>query len=324
MKSRVLLLQKILKTAALSLGGLVVMLGLGYSICLLRRPARTPMKSVLFEGVTYERQVFNEPQPRVFHIVTVDLTAPGIGFLVSPPRPSANLLPSHLADELPPGEGELELSADTVPGFLKRYQVQVAINGSYFFPHYVHSPVDFYPRVGDGASVVGIGIANGDRYSAAQEGWAALCVISPRDIRITEQDCPPQTQQAIAGDIQFVKDAQLYKGGLVLLKDNATKSMPRTVIAVDKNTTRLWMVIVDGRQEFYSEGITLAELGEFLIKQGADRAINLDGGGSSALAVERQGRAAVLNSSIQARIPTNQRPVANHFGLYANPLPAEP
>jgi hypothetical protein len=323
MKSKVVLLQKALKIAAMSLGGLVAILGLGYGLCMLKRPARTPLKSDLFQGVTYERKVFDEPQPRVFHIVEVDLTAPGIGFLVSPPRPSANPLPSHLADELPPGEDTLELSADTVPGFLERYKVQVAINGSYFFPHYVHSPVDFYPRVGDGANVVGIGIANGDRYSEAQEGWAAICVISPRDIRIAEQDCPPETQQAIAGDIQFVKDAQLYKGGLALLKDNATKPMPRTVIAVNQDSTRLWMVIVDGRQEFYSEGITLAELGEFLIEQGADRAINLDGGGSSALAIEQRGKATVLNSPIQARIPTNLRPVANHFGLYAKPLEAK-
>ena len=248
------------------------------------------------------------PAPLLFHVVKVDLTAPGIDFLVSPPKPK---------DE------KLETSADTVPGFLARNDVQVAVNGSYFFPHRVSTPFNYYPRVGDAASTMGVSISNGDRYSDAEEGWAALCVINRRDIRITEQDCPTETQQGIAGDIQFVKDGELYRDGLVILEGNDTAQGPRTAIAIDKDSETMWMVVVDGRQEGYSEGVTLPELGEFLLSQGADRALNLDGGGSSTLAVEDDGKPAILNAPIQARVPMNLRPVANHFGLYARPLDAD-
>jgi hypothetical protein len=279
--------------------------GLFYGYRLATRPAREPVVRSLFQGVTYERHVRNQPRPLLFHVIKVDLTAPGINFLVSPPQPT---------------DKGLETSADTVPGFLARHQVQVAVNGSYFFPHQVRSPLNYYPHVGDGANTMGVSISNGDRYSQAEEGWAALCIVSNRDIRITDRDCPANTQQGIAGDIQFIKGAQLYQKGLVMLPENVVAQMPRTAIALNQHATKLWMVVVDGRQKGYSEGVTLAELADFLIGLGADQAINLDGGGSSTLAIEHQGQPKVLNAPFQARVPMNLRPVANQLGLYARPL----
>ena len=267
------------------------------------------MSQALFHGVTYARHVRNQPRPLIFHVIQVDLTASGIGFLVSPSWPSRG-----------PDNEMLANTADTVPGFLARHDVQIAINGSFFFPHEVRSPLHYYPRVGDGASTMGVSISNGDRYSQAEEGWAALCIISNQDIRITEQDCPPTTQQGIAGDIQFIKDGKLYSGGIVILQGNDVKLLPRTAIAVNQQSTKLWMVVVDGRQAGYSEGVTLAELGAFLIELGADSALNLDGGGSSTLVIENAAGPSVLNAPFQARVPMNLRPVANHFGLYARPL----
>ncbi len=308
-KNRLVKATALLATSlSLTLGLVVGGACLFYGYRLTHRPNREPVVRSLFQGVTYERHVRNQPRPLLFHVVKVDLTAPGIDFLVSPPQPK---------------DQNLETSADTVPGFLARNDLQVAVNGSYFFPHYVKTPLNYYPHVGDAASTMGVSISNGDRYSDAEEGWAALCVINRRDIQITENDCPAQTQQGIAGDIQFVKDGALYRDGLVILQGNDTEQMPRTAIAIDKDSKTLWMVVVDGRQAGYSEGVTLPELGEFLIGLGADRALNLDGGGSSTLAVEAEGEPAVLNAPFQARVPMNLRPVANHFGLYARSLNAE-
>jgi hypothetical protein len=46
--------------------------------------------------------------------------------------------------------------------------------------------------------------------------------------------------------------------------------------------------------------------------------MNLDGGGSSTLAVEgANGRPEVLNSPIHQRIPGRERPVGNHLGIFA-------
>jgi len=57
---------------------------------------------------------------------------------------------------------------------------------------------------------------------------------------------------------------------------------PRTAVGViDEN--HLVFVVVDGRQEGYSAGVTLTELADIMIDLGATSAYNLDGGGSSTM-----------------------------------------
>lgn len=58
---------------------------------------------------------------------------------------------------------------------------------------------------------------------------------------------------------------------------------PRSAVAILRNGNYLFGV-VDGRQE-HSKGLTLTAWGELLVKMGAYNAINLDGGGSSALVI---------------------------------------
>ena len=60
---------------------------------------------------------------------------------------------------------------------------------------------------------------------------------------------------------------------------------PRTAVGLDNETGVLWIVVVDGRQLPYSAGMSLPELTELFLSLGVDEAINLDGGGSSALSV---------------------------------------
>jgi len=56
---------------------------------------------------------------------------------------------------------------------------------------------------------------------------------------------------------------------------------PRSAVGVTKNGM-IFFAVVDGRQS-HSHGLTLKEFAQFLVKQGARDAVNLDGGGSSAL-----------------------------------------
>ncbi|MEL7520248.1 MAG: phosphodiester glycosidase family protein [Cyanobacteria bacterium J06649_5] len=299
--------------AAVALLGVVTAgAGMFYLYRLSRRPPRVPVVRSLFQGVTYERLVRNSPRPVLMHLVEVDLTAEGIDFVVTPPGAESVSASKTFKD--------LKVPADTVSGFLVGQGVQVAINGSYFTPHHVQSPLHYYPKVGELAYPKGVAVSSGDRYSPAEEGWAALCILNPRDIRIADYDCPTETQQGIAGDLQFIKDGQFYTGGLEIVEGNADRLMPRTAIAINQATTKLWLVVVDGRQKGYSEGVTLPELSELLISLGADRALNLDGGGSSTLVIDEGGVPSVLSAPIQARLPMMLRPVANHFGVYALPL----
>lgn len=79
---------------------------------------------------------------------------------------------------------------------------------------------------------------------------------------------------------------------------------PRTVVGHSPGEGRLWIVVVDGRQGSYSVGMTLPEITGFLEALGATEALNLDGGGSSVMAL---GRRAVSRPSDEE----GERPVVN-------------
>ena len=83
---------------------------------------------------------------------------------------------------------------------------------------------------------------------------------------------------------------------------------PRTAIGISRDRTRLWLVVVDGRQA-YSDGMTLPELRELFSLLGAENAINLDGGGSSTMVV---GGRLVSHPSDA----TGERAVVNGLGVF--------
>lgn len=90
----------------------------------------------------------------------------------------------------------------------------------------------------------------------------------------------------------------LVKDGKVNLtmdpkSDNARIRAPRTAIAIDRSGTRVYFVTVDGRQSGYSTGMSLTEFANHLVSLGVDRALNLDGGGSTAMAVRYPGKSKI-------------------------------
>ncbi len=71
---------------------------------------------------------------------------------------------------------------------------------------------------------------------------------------------------------------------------------PRTAVGITRSAMRLYLVTVDGRQPGYSEGMTLLELAELMFDLGSRDALNLDGGGSTAMAVSQgPNRTRILN-----------------------------
>src|SRR5262249_17441488 len=65
----------------------------------------------------------------------------------------------------------------------------------------------------------------------------------------------------------------------------AEQRQPRTMAAID-GQGRLLLVTVAGRQPGVSEGVTIEEGAHLMQQLGAVDALNLDGGGSSAMAVD--------------------------------------
>src|SRR4030095_13091648 len=92
---------------------------------------------------------------------------------------------------------------------------------------------------------------------------------------------------------------------------------PRTAIGLNRNGRYLYLLVVDGRQPFYSQGATFAELAELLKKQGAVIGMSLDGGGSSTLVIEgSDGQPEIMSSPIDNYIRGRERRVGNHLGVF--------
>ncbi len=95
------------------------------------------------------------------------------------------------------------------------------------------------------------------------------------------------------------------------------KPHPRTAFGLTEDRRTLICMVIDGRQPGYSGGVTLSELARLMLDAGAFQAVNMDGGGSSTLAIRQpmHPRARLLNSPIHNGIPGKQRPQASFLGI---------
>ena len=276
----------------------VVCVGLlvgGAAIWYTVRPQPGEKSATLFQGINYIRDVRQSPRPMVVHIITIDLKAPGLSFLVTP-RDS---------------EDDLPLKARTTSKFLDNHDLQLAVNGGSFGPWHSNGVLNYYPHDGDPVEPLGLAASQGDVYSL-NPGNEPVLYISRTNLAVFNRP-PGKIYNAISGSQMLVS-----KGKAEPLADDTPQ--PRTAIGIDKRRRQMVIVVIDGRQPGYSSGATLGELADILIDLGAYNAMNLDGGGSSTLVKEGLlSRPDVLNSPIEHQIPGRQRVVGNHLGIYAKP-----
>ena len=90
---------------------------------------------------------------------------------------------------------------------------------------------------------------------------------------------------------------------------------PRTAVGIADDGRRLLLVVVDGRQKPYSDGMTLRELARVMLALGAPDALNLDGGGSTAMVLADPEAAGELRVMNRPSDPTGERAVANALGV---------
>lgn len=269
------------------------------TITLTPTPTPVPAQS-LFVGVGYSRDVRSEPVPLVIHVVAVDLTGPGIGFLVTPGQPVAGN----------------ELVARTTSEFLQDFGLQVAINGDFFGPWHYTNPTDYYPHSGDPVDAYGLAASAGTIYSTGEEHPNEVTLYLSEDNRASFGKPIGPVYNAISGG------PLLVDGGRALqdIRPNDSQN-PRTAVGLNEDGQTLLLIVVDGRQAGISLGVTLDDLGKIAAQYGAYTAMNLDGGGSSALVIGgRNGSVIQLNTPIHAFVRGTERPVANHLGVYARAI----
>jgi hypothetical protein len=244
-----------------------------------------------FLGIEVQSLAAERPRRMRGHAVRVDLWATGVEFLVTPDN----------------GERPLECDSIKTTHFLEKHGLQVAINAAPFHP--------VVNKEGIPQEIVGLAISDGTKVSESDAQFAALLIDRENRARIERQ--PPLSLEGIrsaCGGFGIV----LEEGRVVA---EADVPQPRSAIGITEDGRYLVLLVLDGRQPFHSQGATLTETGEWLRALGSYSGLNLDGGGSSCLAIEGIDRKAKrLNRPIHQQIPGFERPCPNHLGVRARPL----
>ena len=125
---------------------------------------------------------------------------------------------------------------------------------------------------------------------------------------------PVHPLEAVGGRPRLVRDSSVLAdvdsiGGAGF----ATTRHPRTAVGIAGNGRRVLLVVVDGRQPAYSSGMTNRELARLMLALGAHDALNLDGGGSTTMVVERAG--GTLDVVNRPSDPAGERPVGNALAV---------
>ena len=248
-----------------------------------------------FVGVTYSQRTETEPRQLRMHVAQIDLQAPGIRFKVSAPG------------------GDREVYRQSTLEFLEQEHAQLAINGHYFLP---------FPSQDRTAWVIGLGASEGRVFSAfeAPEQNYALVVYAPainidRNNHASIVTYDPafadhmhvrekvELWNVVAGSSQIVTngavtipvyhddnhfDGELEPGGPNNYSNRKAWSdatTARTAIGLSKDRRTLTLFTVDVRGG--SEGMRLPEVASVLIRDfDVADALNLDGGGSTTMAME--------------------------------------
>jgi len=276
-----------------ALAGLLLALALpalvlgGYGLWIRYRPHPAAIERTLHPGIVYRRFARTEPRPLVVHVATIALDAPGLS-LVPTPAASGGCLPARVTSE-----------------FLREQRLQLAVNTQFFYSCTGSTVLDGL-EPGQLLHPVGVYAVAGE--VVVEQPWLGNELYIAADGAVTLEP-PPLLHHAISGRHRLVE------AGRALAPDDGMLA-PRVALGLDAERRRLIVMLIDGRQRGYSEGVTLPELAGLLVELGVHDAIELDGGGSATLVAEGEdGEPVVLNSPIHQRIPGRERPVANHLGV---------
>lgn len=247
----------------------------------------------LAPGIEIAEATASDPRPLRIRLAKINLETPGLEFQTTEGNADA----------------EGEVNGLLTSSFLTRHDCLLAINAGPFQPVLLVE--------GKGHDVLGLQVNEGEVVSPGDPSTATLWGTRSGSIRISER--APDAQEvwwAVPGFEKILESGQVVARDIVL--------HPRTAVGVSEDgSTMIWLV-VDGRQQGYSEGATTIELAQWLKELGMSEGINLDGGGTSTMVMRDENRPsgyAVLNRPIHGGIPSLQRVSASHLGIRLAPQP---
>lgn len=222
-------------------------------------------------GVTYSHRVRQEPRPLHIHAITIDLSTQGLSFSVSPGKD-------------PDGDGPAEAMLTPPNQLAEDVKAIAAINTSAWemLPDPITGKKPGYIVEG-WANILGWVQSRNVLISKPQAGYWSLWMDDAGKVFIG-QIASEASLTTNLSDAQWAVSGfrGILADGKVLVEPSEVRH-PRTAVGITSDhRTMVWMV-VDGRQNGYSEGVSEEELARLLLENDCAHGINLDGGGSSSM-----------------------------------------
>lgn len=230
-----------------------------------------------YPGVSFMSRVESTEDGQVrFYAARIDLKASGAELIVSPPK----------------------YKGAKTSTFARDMGAQIAINGG-FWTLVTHKPLGLLVTAGRKWK----DSSDDEEYGFLAVGKDGAAWISPPE-EVYKKPAK-SLSVALSGSPMIVRQGKVGKVtgcGYVCMKH------PRAAVGLDQSRGTLFLVVSDGRQES-SASISLKTLAEFMIGIGVWDALNLDGGGSATLYMDRLG--GIVNKPCEGR----ERSVLNSMAV---------
>jgi len=261
--------------------GFWVILGLsGGVFAQSRRPADDPSVVLRDYGLAYHLKEVSVPRPLRIHCLRVDLS-------------NHRIEPVALIGPDPDGSGPAEAALQFPETLAKQYdgKILALVNANVFggLPD-ANGVRGRNWHVGLPVTIFGLA-ATGGVIRSEVDPSESVWFDSARRFHVGAPKKGQIVREGVGGFGSVLRDKKVLNapGGPI---------DPRTAVGIESDDKHMWMVVVDGRQKGYSEGVTLEELAKIMLELGCRDAVNLDGGGSSIMMMANaRGSLEVINSS---------------------------
>jgi len=213
----------------------------------------------------------------------------------------------------PDGPGQWQTTLMRPTKIAAREKFDFVINGDFFKARGVKDAegTNATFRTAQWAQVLGPAVTDGKTWATNAAPRPCLVVHQNHAVTIESLAQPtPDDWEVVAGNTLLLQDG-------VVVPHQSKVRHPRTVVGLDAAGDRLTILLVDGRKPGIAVGMSYDELAAEMLRLGCKQALNLDGGGSSLMAVHVAGenRMKILNEPTDGR----ERAVANVLGISVDP-----
>jgi hypothetical protein len=262
------------------------------------QPRWRPFAEDLTGGLDYVAGKIRRPRLE-FRALRVDLAEPALRVVVNGSR-----------EDAPAGGARGTILSTWVSGFVRRYGLLAGINAGPFDP--------VSGKEGEPRTIAGLLIREGVLVSAPIPRYDALVFYTGGTAAILNQGNLGDLQNirnAAGGFHRLLENGRLSVRALSHAENPSAPRHSRSAAGLSAEGRYLYLLVIDGRRPG-SIGATEAETALILRQLGAAEGLNLDGGGSSSLALRfPDGRVRPVNIPIHGGLPGRERGVASCLGI---------